>query len=279
MTRGRHSTAALLVAVVLVVAMTAIFTVWRSGMRTENPEVTDPTGAELLDFAGARVFFGHQSVGSNVLSALESMGATGGVALKVVESTASVPAEGGVVVHAHVGVNGDPRGKLEAFAEMIDAGVAGAIDVALVKLCYVDITADQDVDAVFDEYVRTVGELQRRHPEITFLYATVPLVTDRDLKRVVKSWFGRDAGMGPEDNLARQHFNAAMRDRLGESGLLFDIAEVEAAMDQAPTERAIGGETYYVLHDAFSADPGHLNELGARAAAAELVRVVAALER
>lgn len=261
----------------LLIGLAITLTVWRITMKADPPVVTDPSREELISFAETRVFFGHQSVGSNVLTGLQQLGADVGAAVHIVETSTAVPGEGGLIAHSYVGVNGDPMGKLEAFADTMDGPSLGPVDVALVKLCYVDVTAETDVEAVFAAYVRTIDALQLRHPETTFLYATVPLVTERDMKAVIKSWLGRNAGMDPADNVARQRFNALMRDRYSDSAVLFDIAAVEAAMDQAPASRAADGDIYYALNDAYAADPGHLNALGARAVAGELVRVVTAV--
>ncbi|WP_447949311.1 hypothetical protein [Microbacterium aurum] len=246
--------------------------IWGESMDAEQLEVSDPTGDEIAAFADTRMFFAHQSVGSNVLGGLAALAPE----LHVVDAAESVGGVEGIVVHAYVGVNGDPLSKLDDFATMIDGGAADGIDIALLKFCYVDVDAGTDVDAILEAYTSQIAAAQARHPATTFLYATVPLVTDRDLRATVKSWLGRDAGMGPEDNAARQRFNEELRDRVAATGRLFDIAAVEAAMDQSPTTRTREGETFYVLHEAYAADRGHLNDLGARAAAAELVRVVAA---
>jgi hypothetical protein len=47
-------------------------------------------------------------------------------------------------------------------------------------------------------------------------------------------------------------------------------------MSAEPAVRSQDGETYHVLNAALSADAGHLSELGARVAAAELIRIIAA---
>ncbi|WP_448258207.1 hypothetical protein [Microbacterium aurum] len=237
-------------------------------------QVTELSSAHLDTAAGARVFFGHQSVGANVISGIGALAATGH-GWSVVESSVAPSGDDGALIHAYVGLNGDPQSKLDAFAEVIDGGMGASVDAALLKFCYVDVTAATDVPALLDAYTQTLAQLQARHPDVTFLYATVPLTAARDLKATVKSWLGRDEGMGPEDNIARQQFNSALRDRFGGTGLLFDIAAVEAGIDQGVAPSAQGGNGYYVLHDSFAADPGHLNDAGARAAASEFVRVVA----
>lgn len=252
------------------------FVVGRSTMNAETLVVAAPSDAQMRALTGSRLFFGHQSVGSNLLDGLDSLTAESAGADPHVIETRDAVLRGGFLAHAHVGVNGDPQSKFDDFAAVLDGPLGDEIDVALLKLCYTDITAGTDVDAVFAEYEHLLEDLRERHPGVIFLYATVPLTTDRDVKATIGSWLGRGHGMGPDDNVARQAYNERVRERFAQTGRLFDIAAVEAALDQAPTLRDQGGSDYYVLHGALSADPGHLNELGARAAAAEFVRVVAA---
>lgn len=241
-------------------------------MSTETLIVSDPDAAEIETVAASRTFFGHQSVGANVLMGIAAVAP--GIRM-VQTSTPPAPDDAGVLAHAAVGTNGDPQSKLDAFVEIMDGGMAEAVDVAMLKFCYVDVSAATDVDALLDTYIATMEELQAKHPDVRILHATVPLVTDRDLRGLIRAMLGRDEGMGPADNIARHRFNEGLRERLGRFGDLFDIAAVEAAMDQSPTLRRVGDDEFYVLHRSFASDPGHLNEFGARAVAAELIHVIA----
>lgn len=243
-------------------------------------EIVEPDAEDLREFASTRVFFGHQSVGSNVISGVVSTFEAGGLSAPgIVETRASTIPEMGVLAHTHIGVNGDPLGKFRDFAEVVNGTLGEGVDVAVLKLCYVDVVAGTDVNAVFSAYSAMMAELERKHPSVRFLYTTVPLSTDRGWKSVVKSWLGRDDQMGPADNIARERYNELVRVRYGSSGRLFDIAAIEATMKDAPTLRDSNGQAYYVLNDALAADPGHLNEFGSRLAAVELIRVVTEARR
>lgn len=269
------------VAIVVAGALLALTAGAAWALSEREPEVpaavaaTTPTSEELATFAGTRIFFGHQSVGSNIIAGTESL-FSGNEDLTVVETREEVPAEGGFLVHAHVGVNGDPFGKFDDFASIIDGPMGSSVDVALIKLCYVDVTASTDVQAVFEAYTELMTRLEAEHADVTFVYTTVPLTTDRGWKQTVKAWLGRDDQMGPADNVARQQYNELIRERYGDTGRLFDIAAVESTMDDDPTLRSLDGQSYYVLHGGLAADPGHLNDPGSRVAATELIRVIAA---
>ena len=248
----------------------------RSSEMSASIRIAESDSQDLQSFATTRVFFGHQSVGGNVIDGLAPTFAAAGLpAPSIIEARESGDGSSGALLHAHVGANGDPLGKIRDFNDLMNGSLGDNVDVALMKLCYVDVVAGTDVDAVFAAYAATMAELEAKHPSVRFLYTTVPLSTDRGWKSIVKSWIGRDDQMGPADNLARERYNQLVRARYGSSGRLFDIAGIEATMRDAPTQRTADGSTYYVLNAALAADPGHLNELGSRLAAAELIRIVA----
>jgi len=275
MTRARTTVGGM---VVLLVAGVALVWWGRSPGVTPSAQIDAPSSAQLQSAARLRVLFGHQSVGANVIDAVPAVFGSGGVtAPRIVETREPVASDAGFIAHAYVGENGDPLGKLSDFSRILDGPLGGEVDVAMVKLCYVDIDASTDVDMVFDAYVRTMADLAERHPGVRFLYTTVPLTADRDVKARVKAVLGRGDRMGPADNRARQRYNQLVRQAYGRTGRLFDIAAVESTMLQGTaTKRGRGEDAYYVLNDNLRSDRGHLNAQGAEAAAGELVRVLAA---
>lgn len=278
MTRSSRTKVLILGTLLALIAVGSV--VWLTQERDSGMtiNVAMPPDEELKAFAASRVLFGHQSVGANVIDGVERTFVAAGAAglLTVTETREPVSAEGGFLAHASVGVNGDPYGKLTDFKALLDGPLGSNLDIALLKLCYVDVVAETDVDAVFTAYSSMMADLERSHPSVRFLYTTVPLTTDRGWKSTIKSWIGDDDHMGPADNLARQRYNALVRLRFGSTGRLFDIAAVEATLAQDPTERHSGGQAYYVLNKALASDAGHLNDLGGSLAATELIRVVAA---
>lgn len=229
--------------------------------------------AELDAFAHTRFFFGHQSVGSDVLGGIAALYANRATAPRIVETREALPDPDPCCAHAHVGANGDPHAKLEDFAAIVNGPLAGRIDAALLKLCYADVTAASDVERLFGHYATTMDALQAGHPGTVFLYSTVPVTTDRSAKSRLKAALGRDNGMGPADNLARRRYNDLIRERFAATGRLFDIAAVTAAPDRPG--RRHRGQRYAVLDGRLARDAGHLNDPGAAAVAAALVRVVA----
>lgn len=246
----------------------------------EPVAIAEPSESELRVAGQTKVLFGHNSVGMNILDGVSKVYADASVPAPAVADVSGpeisgasmTDAEGAAMRHAYIGVNEDPLSKFAAFKELVASPAGKDVDVALMKLCYVDIIAATDVQAVFDAYVSTMEEVEAAHPDVRFLYTTVPLTADRNWKSKVKAALGRDDEMGPADNIARERYNAMIREKYGATGRLVDIAATEA---DGTGERSQDGSTYYVLNKNLTFDRGHLNEAGSEAVAAELLKMVA----
>ena len=200
-----------------------------------------------------RVFFGHQSVGADVLRGVRRLADRG----------EPVP----VVEDALIGANEDPRSKIADFDARLRGGLAEQVDVAMMKLCYIDVSARTDVDALFATYRTTLSALERDHPQVSFVHVTVPLATERGrLSRLRARVTGNDR-FGPAENVQRERLNALIRAEYA-GDRLFDLAAVESTRPDG--SRVAGhheGADYYALHDGYAADLGHLDEAGAEVAA------------
>ena len=242
---------------------------------------------ELVQLGRTRVFFGHQSVGQNLLDGVARVYALQGVRAPAVEelprdataTKTSGGGTGGFLAHAYIGENGDPLGKVAEFDRIMRSGVAREVDVALMKFCYSDITRETDVDAVFGQYRDSLATLEQDFPDVAFLHLTSPLTREADLETRVKA--GIKKVVGREDasaanNVARERFNALMR-REYSTDRLFDIAALESTTpDGATVSGTYGDERYLALYAGYSSDAtGHLNEAGSQIAAAGLLDAIA----
>lgn len=222
---------------------------------------------DLQEFSEHRIFFGHMSVGKNILSGLREVRAAHGVArpaeVEVEVGAAAVPdlPDGGVMVHALIGENRHPVGKLENFEHLLRSGLGDQVDTAALKFCYVDVSWYTDVEDLFETYRQTMDGLEADFPDVRFVHMTVPLTTrPHGIKDRLKVALGRD------DNAARERYNDLMRETYGPDRL-FDLAAIEAQdTDGASGERALFG--------GYSSDGAHLNAAGASLVAAELVDFV-----
>ncbi|MEW6252163.1 MAG: hypothetical protein AB1716_16110 [Planctomycetota bacterium] len=262
----------------LVVAVAGVGALWWARPTLVVDEMRFPSPADVppaawSQLAGRRVFFGHQSVGDDIVAGLEDvLRARPDLGLRICRTAAPVDFAGPVFAHDHLGVNGDPCSKLRAFADVLDGGLGRCVDVAFFKFCYVDVTAATDVPALFAEYRATLDRLERDWPAVTFVHVTVPLtVRPAGLKAEVQRLLGR-----ANDNLARCRFNALLRAEYAGRAPLFDLAAVEAT---GPDGFCCGyddaGVRVTSLASVYTGDGGHLNAVGRRRAAERLLVVLA----
>lgn len=238
----------------------------RSGP-VENPPATRD---DLAKVAELRVFFGHRSVGKNILDAVPAAYTAAGLpvpAIVDIGEASALPGEGPMIADTRIGENGDPLGKLGNFDARLRAGLADQLDVAVLKFCYEDVTDETDVPALFERYRVTLAALEAQYPEVTFVHMTSPLRTEpTDLKWRVKELIRR-----PNDNAARERYNALMRAEYGDA-LLLDLALIEAtAPDGSLTTVPHAGRQHLALAPANAKDPGHLNATGSLAVATRLL--------
>ncbi len=233
------------------------------------------SAAEWDTLAARRVVFGRQSVGLNILNGVQALAAAAQVPLAITEARA--PAGTAGMVHFKVGRNGDPQAKIDDFATVMasmEAGTDRHADIALMKLCYVDISPDTDVRRLADQYGETLDRLGAQFPRTTFVAVTAPLTAVQSgLKARVKKLLGR-APDGLAANARRTEFNELLRERYGRQGRLFDLARCES--ETSAPER-YQGKTVETLDPALTSDGGHLNALGARRVATRFVKFLAAL--
>jgi hypothetical protein len=235
--------------------------------------------ADLEELSHRAVFFGHQSVGWNLLDGLAELARAAGVPVRIVETPDGSAIGPGTFGHAAVGQNGDPASKLESFARAIPPGRDP--DLALVKLCYVDVTASTDVPALFARWEAAIEALEAAHPRTTFVWVTVPLTTLlTGPKALAKRLLGR-APHGEVENARREELNALVRDGARRRGRpVYDLARVESTRPDGAAETfAHAGKRVPALFAGYTDDGGHLVGEGRLRAARELVAVLAAASR
>ena len=239
-------------------------------MQTTTMDTTRLTRDDWDVVRAHTVYFGHQSIGENVLDGLRAIAAQEGwPELRVVEGT-TAPAGNPVLLHSKVGQNGDPISKITAFRNGLDAGAGARAEVALMKFCFWDVRADTDVTRVFAEYQNAVKSIGERFPALSLVHATVPLVVeDNDWRAQIRRLLGKPLPTDL-DNSTRESLNVKIRAAYSER--VFDIARAEE--DRAARRGAVP----YLSAD-FSSDGAHLNDAGRRHVAAEFVRSVAAAAR
>ena len=249
----------------------------RPSARAAAPAIASEVHSNLASVAMSRVYFGHQSVGANILDGLRELSsATLSAALKIVGTRDVDSVAYPAVIEFPIGENGDPASKASDFASALDKSSQRSPAIALFKYCYLDVTPSTDVTALFTAHRAGVRALQARHPNIIFVHVTAPLTTVEPapkvfLKRLLGKRTARDA------NQKRNEFNDRLR-REFEGEPIFDLARVESTRPDGTRAFFVsGGNPIYILAEELTDDGGHLNAMGRRAAAMELVAVLAEL--
>jgi hypothetical protein len=248
------------------------------GTTHSRPPAGGSLDTDSLRRLGARrIFFGHQSVGQNILQGVNEILRTyPQVPLRVVETHDPADLTPGVIAHATLGTNGDPSSKLRAFARSLDSGIGKNVDVALFKYCYVDVNASTDVKNVLEEYKTEMSRLKSRFPAVRFVHVTMPLrKVQEGPKAFVKRLIGKPLG-GFADNVRRNEYNELLRAQYLGREPVFDLAELEARRPDGSLIRfAAGDRQYEALNPAYTYDNGHLNEAGRLQAAAAFLQALA----
>lgn len=226
-----------------------------------------------------RIFFGHQSVGANIMEGVaDVIRDEPRIGLRVVGGEGALADSGGAFAHGPVGKNGDPKLKTDDFARLIEGPLRGKVDVAFHKYCYVDITETTDVAAVFATYQTTMARLRAEFPGVSFVHVTTPLVrVQTGPEASLKLMLGRNPGRYGS-NFARERFNDLMRAAYRGKEPLFDLAAIESTRPDGSREAIrSGNRSGYALVPAYTTDNSHLNEVGRRRVAEELLAFLARL--
>ena len=236
---------------------------------------TDDIQQDLRTMKSYRGFFAHQSVGNNILDGLAGiMRRNGENVLPILELGDSTPPEGGFLVHTPIGRNEEPVSKCEDFRRIIDQELAGKIDYALLKFCYIDINAESNVADLFAAYRTVMDDLKTRHPHIAFIHVTAPL---RDEAKGFEVWAREMLGRPNRSKLAnikRNDFNRLLRETYANDPI-FDLAASQSTYPDGSRESfSRDGRTYYSLIGNYTSDGRHLNETGREFVAADFVRSI-----
>lgn len=222
-----------------------------------------------------KIFFGHKSVGVNIVDGLrEVIARRPGIVLNIRETVDPGDFSGPVFAHSAIGTNKVPLSKIARFKEILDSGIGQAADIAFMKFCFVDIDHTTDIDALFESYTDLVEDLGNRYPGLKIITFTVPLMSEPvGIKDRLRKLLGR-LPWHEEDNIRRNLFNDMLRARF--AGSLFDLAAVESRIGGAKkaTFRE-NGKDYDRLYRAYTDDGGHLNAAGRQVVAIELLRTLA----
>ena len=226
--------------------------------------------------AKTKVYFGHQSVGRNVLQGLEDLSKATQVPVQV-KKLDGTPWAAPAVVHSEVGKNSDPLGKIADFSQTLARPEMAGTDVAVLKFCYLDVAHDtiKEPRALVEAYARAVDVIRAAHPNLKLVHSTAPLRSDPPgWKTAIKRWIGRETWEDP-DNVLRNAYNEEIRKRFAGQPL-FDIALAESTLPDGSRSAFVkDGKTVFTLAAQYTSDGGHLNERGRQQIAAVFAKSIA----
>jgi len=191
-----------------------------------------PLETVLASLAGKGLWFGHQSVGFNLLLGMQRMLDVNWGDEPVILATSDPARMGpGVLADVGLGVNYDPVGKIDAFQAAMGSGapvrVGDKVDIAMMKLCFVDFYdsagywATGSVAALFARYQAAVAAVHAAHPGLTVVHFTVPLVHVDEYPY--------------PSNDRREAFSALVRSTYGGREPVFDLARLESTGSDGAT--------------------------------------------
>ncbi|MEJ2620704.1 MAG: hypothetical protein P8163_10690 [Candidatus Thiodiazotropha sp.] len=240
--------------------------------------------ADLQTVKHARVFFGHQSVGNNIISGLQQLARQAQLDLNILDlDTDQIEGQPIAFVHGSIGENQKPMSNCRDFERIIDQQLSDKIDFALFKLCYIDINRNTDIDNLFRVYRSTMDRLIENHPHIQFIHGTIPLRCSPGgllirLKEIVGYLLGKKNN-SKLDNFQRNQYNRLLIETYGQRQLV-DIAAAESTHSSGHRESFnMGGQINFALLEDYSSDGGHLNEQGQRRVAQSFIHDLAQIIR
>jgi hypothetical protein len=223
--------------------------------------------AQLAVLANHAIFFDHASVGENLMDGVRALLPTVSGPKPTVLNM-----DGGLSLNGTTGewaeathlasLNGNPTAKFGQFLADLDvvAGSGSKVDIAFMKLCFVDFTAathgTANVASLFAGYQAMVASAQAAHPGIHFVHLTPPLETQAN-----GAW-----------NADRDAFGALLRNAYGAD--VFDLQLYESTNPDGSRSTSGGVPA---LAAAYTNDSGHLNATGQAAVVPALVQFLAGL--
>lgn len=224
------------------------------------------------------IYFGHQSVGFNIMDGLSDvMKENPTIKLKIIETFELNSSSTGVFAHSRVGENVNPKSKIDSFIKYNEAGIGNNADISFFKFCYVDLHTKTDVESLFNEYKKSIARLVDQFPNTKFVHVTVPLTAEpRGIKKPVKAIKGfLKKVLGKRetyDNTVKKEFNDLLRKEYKGKKILFDLAEVESTRQNGSRSSFTKNDKrlYSLVHE-YTDDGGHLNRLGRKVAAEQLL--------
>lgn len=221
-----------------------------------------------------RIYFGHQSVGSNIIAGVEEiLRRKPNIGLRVAKAEGADRFAQSGLIHGPIGKNEDIEAKVRDFESIVTAPEAAALDMALMKFCYADLKRHEDYVKIVTLYEAMIDRVAASRPTLRVLHMTVPLTgIAPGPKGRVKRLIGR---VPLNENLLREMHEGWLRD-LDREGT-FSVGHVESLQRDDAQAMLVDDEglTHPCLATCLTNDGGHLNEGGSVLVAREFLLFLA----
>ncbi len=215
------------------------------------------------------IYFGHMSVGNNILGGMQDiLGQQPNIAIPINSESSS---EG--FCHALLGGNKQPLEEITSFQSQVKH-LKSPPDIAFLKFCYVDIDVATNIQQLFDAYRQMIDGLKADFTDMTFMHCTVPLTAEpqsikETIKEMIKPLVGKTRTR--DDNAKRMAFSNLLKHTFPPETII-DIALYESVTpDGRHSTKSLGGAKIPSLHAEYTTDGGHLNEIGSRRVAEQML--------
>lgn len=173
------------------------------------------------------IYFGHQSVGRDLMAGINRLNTEGAIGLSLIQTDDPTILTGPAFVHFRAGSNRDYASKNAALLRLLKTRSSADEAVVLLKYCYADLTHDHNPYDIFAAYCEMVETIQAEHPDVTVVHTTMPLTTVESAFRARTSYLmGRPTQRSA--SIARHSYNQLLRAEFVGKQPVFDLARIEA---------------------------------------------------
>ena len=225
--------------------------------------------------ASRTVYFGHQSVGRDLIAGINRLNCDGAIGLSVVQTDDPTSLTGPAFVHFLAGSNRDYASKNAALLRLLKSRRSADGAIVLLKYCYVDLTGDHNPYDIFAAYCEMVETIQAEYPDVTVVHSTIPLTTvETAFVAQTRNLIGRPTQR--KASIARHRYNQLLRAEFVGEQPMFDLARIEATRPDGRVATFMShGSPIETLAVENTYDGGHLTARCQMIAAEALLNVLA----
>ena len=136
--------------IILLMVLLVLITSCSDKKNGEVKIMDDSLRKDIKDIENVKLYFGHQSVGFNIIDGIEDILKKLPYAnINIVDIDKDRELSENYIAHSQVGKNTQPNSKCDAFSKKLNEDLLSQTEIALLKFCYVDIRYPSNVEEVF----------------------------------------------------------------------------------------------------------------------------------